>query len=118
MEHSRVTSAAPAALGATRKLGSGKAIGKVVVDSPGRVVAAGERAATTTSANRVDVRDRVVVLVTGKNGSADGSLVVPGARRLAAIPVSGRLAAAREGRDSERAGQGKRKSVRSHVYKC
>jgi hypothetical protein len=116
MQHLRIASTAPAGFRASRQLSSRKAVSQVAVHSPRRVVTAGEGTAAVASTDSVGVRERVVVLITSQNRSTDRSLAAPGARRLAAIPVSRRVTTAGGSVNGERASQGEVKSGRSHGF--
>ena len=106
-KHLRITSTAPATLIATIDGRRGEAIGKVVVDCPWRVVGASKGIASVAAT--LSIRsERVVVLVASEGWSVDCCFTRPCTRRLAAIPVSGRMSGSRGGKYNSGGGEGQK----------
>jgi hypothetical protein len=84
-----VARAAPTIFRATGNVGSSKTVSQGIRDSPRRLVRAHVCRATVTGRRGVGVSQRVVVLVTGGDGSRDSCFAGPRARALAAVPVAG-----------------------------
>lgn len=83
-----VAGAAPAGLVFAVDGGSSETVGRAVVNSPRRVVGAGESSAAVAATVGQGVAQGVVVGVASASRGADIGLFRPGARGLAAVPVA------------------------------